>query len=227
MALLGQAALAMWWDVSHDVRDEWQDWHTHEHFPERLSIPGFLRASRWTDADDGEGFFVMYELDNHDVLSSAPYVARLNAPTPWSTRMMPLHRHMVRSQCQVLHSQGAVTARHALTIRCSPAEGRAQDLLRQLSEVANEVTQQPGIVGMHVLRHEAPAMTATTEQKIRGNADRAADWVIVVSGYALDVLRQLQTQALSESSLRAWGAIAETPAQYFTLACSAVSADMR
>jgi hypothetical protein len=134
---------------------------------------------------------------------------------------------MVRTQCQVLHSQGAVTARHALTIRSSPAEGRAQELLRQLAEVARGVTQQPGIVGLHVLRHEAPAMTATTEQKIRGNADQAADWVIVVSGYALDALRSLGAETLSESSLRAWGAIPETAGQYFTLACSAVSTDMR
>ena len=49
MSMLGKAALAMWWDVSDDVRREWEHWHAHEHVPERLSIAGFLRATRWTD----------------------------------------------------------------------------------------------------------------------------------------------------------------------------------
>lgn len=226
MSMLGKAALAMWWDVSDEVRQEWEHWHAHEHFPERLSIPGFMRASRWTDVSGGEGFFVMYELEDHAVLASAPYVARLNAPTPWSTKMMPLHRNMVRTQCQVVHSHGGVTTRHALTVRCSPAEGQAEALQRHLEAMAQSVSQRPGIVGMHVLRHEAPAMAATTEQKIRGNADRAADWIIVVSGYDFDALRKLEGEELSEASLRASGALPEA-CQLFSLAYTAIPADVR
>ena len=56
MALLGQAALAMWWDMAPEQRTEFQDWHSHEHFRERLAIPGFRRATRWSAADGGEGF---------------------------------------------------------------------------------------------------------------------------------------------------------------------------
>ena len=226
MSMLGKAALAMWWDVSDDVRREWEHWHAHEHVPERLSIAGFLRATRWTDVSGGEGFFVMYELQDHAVLASAPYVARLNAPTPWSTKMMPVHRNMVRTQCQVVHSHGGVTARHALTVRCSPAEGQAEALQGQLAALAESVSQRPGIVGLHVLRHEAPAMAATTEQKIRGNADRAADWIIVVSGYDLDAMRKLEGEELSEASLRASGALPES-CQLFSLAYTAIPPDVR
>src|SRR5690606_6054350 len=100
MALLGKAALAMWWEIEAARQADFAHWHAHEHFPERLAIPGFRRASRWQCANGGEGVFVMYELDSHEVLSSAAYVERLNAPTPWSCQMMPLHRHMVRSQCE-------------------------------------------------------------------------------------------------------------------------------
>lgn len=227
MSLLGKAALAMWWDVSSEVRAELEHWHAHEHTPERLAVPGFLRSSRWTDASGGEGFFVMYELQDHAVLASAPYVARLNAPTPWSTRMMPLHRHMVRTQCQVLHSQGAVTARHVLTLRCTPLPGQEYTLQRQLAELAAAVWQRPGMVGLHVLRHETPQMATTTEQQIRGHADRAADWIIVASGYDLDALRQFGDQEMTEARLRTAGALPETACQFFTLAYTAVPADMR
>ena len=227
MSMLGKAALAMWWDVSDDVRQEWEHWHAHEHFPERLSIAGFLRASRWTDVSGGEGFFVMYELEDHEVLASAPYVARLNAPTPWSTKMMPLHRNMVRTQCQVVHSHGGVTARHVLTVRCSPVDGQEEELQRHLRNFAKSVSQRPGFVGLHLLRHEAPKMATTTEQKIRGNADSAADWIIVVSGYDLDALRSIAEEELSEAQLLGWGALPETSCQLFALAYTAIPTDVR
>lgn len=225
--MLGKAALAMWWEVSAEVRPELEHWHAHEHFPERLAIPGFLRGSRWTAAAEGEGFFVMYELQDHAVLASAAYVARLNAPTPWSTRMMPLHRNMIRAQCQVVHSHGAVTARHALTIRLSPGDARAVDLQRGLGALAASMSQQPGIVGLHVLRHEAPSLAVTTEQKIRGNADRAADWVIVACGYDLGALRRLSEAELGATHLQAMGAASEAGRQLFGLACSATPADVQ
>ena len=128
MSLLGQAALAMWWDIAPQVRADFEDWHAHEHFPERLALPGFRRGTRWRSASGGEGMFVLYELARHEALSSPEYLARLNAPSPWSTRLMPEHRNMVRSQCHVVASQGGVTARHALTLRVSPAAGRGDTL---------------------------------------------------------------------------------------------------
>jgi hypothetical protein len=49
MSLLGKAAVAMWWNVRPEQRPEWGDWHSHEHFPERLGIPGFRRGSNWSN----------------------------------------------------------------------------------------------------------------------------------------------------------------------------------
>ncbi len=226
MPMLGKAALAMWWEVSNEVRAELEHWHAHEHVAERLSVPGFLRASRWTEASGGEGFLVTYDLQDHAVLASAAYVARLNAPTPWSTRMMPLHRHMVRTQCQVLLSHGAVTARHVLTMRCAPLPGQKESLQHGLDELAASVAQRPGIVGVHVLRHEAPRLAATTEQKIRGNADRAADWIIVAGGYDLAALRAFGDEALTPARLRVLGAEPETACQFYSLAYTAIPADV-
>jgi hypothetical protein len=224
MALLGKAVLAMWWEVSPESRAELEHWHAHEHFPERLALPGFRRASRWTAVDDGEGFFVMYELEDHAVLASAPYVARLNAPSPWSTRMMPMHSGMVRTQCQVLQSHGAVTARHALTIRLSPKDAEA--LQRGFRELATAVVQRPGLVGLHLLRHEAPMMAATTEQQIRGNADRDADWVIVACGYDLAALRRLEDAELGDTQLQALGAAPGAERRFYGLAYSATPPDI-
>ena len=102
----GQAALAMWWDMAPEWRDEFEHWHSHEHFPERLRIPGFRRGSRWASAAGDDGFFVMYELEAYATLTSPHYRQRLDNPTPWSVKMMPEHRNMVRSQCRIVESCG-------------------------------------------------------------------------------------------------------------------------
>jgi hypothetical protein len=226
MSLLGKAALAMWWDMSPARRSEFEHWHTHEHFPERLGIPGFRRATRWTSAEGTDGVFVMYELDDYDVLASPAYVARLNAPTPWSTRLMPEHRNMVRSQCRVLESSGINTARNSLTVRLSPASGKDETLRAAVRRLVDYVPLEPGLAGLHLLRHETPSIAATEEQKIRGNADRFADWVVVACGYEADALRALSQGELSRDSLVAMGATPDIEHGLYALSCSATPRDI-
>jgi hypothetical protein len=225
MALLGDAALAMWWNMAPEMRAEFEDWHSHEHFPERLAIPGFRRASRWTSATGDDGIFVMYELESYEVLSSRAYLASLNAPSPWSTKMMPHHRHMVRCQSRVLESGGAAVARQALTVRLSPASGHNDALRASLRSLIGEIVRRPGFMGAHLLRHEAPPIAQTTEQKIRG-ADQVADWVLVVVGYDPAALERLANTELTEPSLVALGAAPGAVIGRFALSTSATPADM-
>jgi hypothetical protein len=204
--MLGQAALAMWWDMAPAMREEFEHWHSHEHFPERLALPGFERGSRWGDAAGGEGFFILYELAAYEALVSPEYLARLNAPSPWSQKMMPHHRNMVRSQCRVLASSGSAVSGHAITIRLSPQESGESTLRDYLQALVRDLPARRGLAGAHLLRTDTPDIAPTTEQKIRGLADRAADWCFVVSGYDAQALRELAGGELSDAALRAAGA---------------------
>jgi hypothetical protein len=226
MALLGQAALAMWWEVEARHAGDFQHWHSHEHFPERLAIPGFRRATRWRQVDGGPGVLVTYELADHSVLSSQAYLDRLNAPTPWSTRMMPLHRHMVRSQCEVLESRGAYAAAHVLAVRLSPcAPDAAAGLRGALRGLVDALPLRAGLNGAHLLRHRMPPIAQTTEQKLRGG-DQVADWVLLVSGYDRAVLRALEQGELSPAALAAQGARDAIHGLY-ELAVSALPSDLQ
>ena len=225
MSLLGSAALAMWWNMASEMRSDFEDWHSHEHFPERMSIPGFLRGSRWRSATGGEGIFVMYELEDYRVLSSPHYLARLNEPTPWSTRMMPHHKCMVRSQSHVLESCGGAVAGHALTVRLSPQAGRETDLRASLRLLMASLVLRPGLTGAHLLRHETPAIAQTTEQKIRGQADQTADWVFVACGYDMRALAALSTEELGPLSLKGLGADEHPISDLYALSYSALPAD--
>ena len=226
MSLLGKAAVAMWWNIRAEQRKEFGDWHSHEHFPERLSIPGFRRGSRWTSARDAEGFFVLYELERYETLTSRGYLDRLNAPTPWSTKMMPHHLDMVRSQCRVASSFGGGVAATLATIRLSPKAGRESDLKEMLSGTLHAWVDKPGLTGAHLLMTDTPTTSSpTAEQQIRGS-DGAADWIVLVSGYDSEAVQHAVDDRLSPTALHHAGAQDTTKVGRYNLAFTMTPADL-
>ena len=47
MALAGRAFLAMWHDIAEAGDAEYNAWHTRQHMPERLGVPGFRVGRRY------------------------------------------------------------------------------------------------------------------------------------------------------------------------------------
>lgn len=86
----GAGFLAIWSDVEPDHLTDYRHWLTREHTTERVTTRGFLgvRVFRAARADIAR-FFILYELESPEVLDGPAYLARLNAPTPWSQRTMP------------------------------------------------------------------------------------------------------------------------------------------
>lgn len=211
MALIGKAAVAMWWDIAPEHRAEFLDWHTHEHFPERLQIAGFQRGARWASEDNATGFFVMYELSDREVLAGPAYLARLNDPTPWSRKMMPHHAGMVRSLCEVTASAGAGVGRYMLTLRpaASTSQGPQTSALRAyLKALVAALPTRHGVTGAHLLeRSDVGQVAQTQEQRIRGQ-DLAVEWVFMVCGHDAASLRSLLAEELATSALESHGATA-------------------
>lgn len=188
--MLGRAAVAMWWDIAAETDAEFEDWHTHEHMPERLSIPGFLRGTRFKGLSGEPSYFILYETRGLATLTQGAYVERLNNPTPWSTKMMTHHRNMVRSLCRVRASFGAGLGRVMATVRFSPLPRKAKPIASWLSaEVLPSLPARKGLCAVHLLESApAQAMPKTAEQAIRGN-DARADWVLLVAGYDAEAVR--------------------------------------
>lgn len=209
----------MWWDILPAQREEFQEWHSREHFPERMGIEGFLRGSRWSNIDGGQGFFVMYELASYEILTSPGYLQSLNNPTPWSVKMMPHHLHMVRSQCRLLRSFGGGLGRAMLTIRLSPADGQAGPLLAWLEKLLARQAESRGIVGAHLLQTRTPEAAMTQEQKIRGG-DAVADWIVLLSSYETEILQHALANELSPQSLKDAGALAAMKNDIYALSFS-------
>jgi hypothetical protein len=216
----------MWWKVHPEQSSEFSDWHSHEHFPERMSIPGFRRGSRWTSTHEAEGFFVLYELEQYETLTSKAYLDRLNAPTPWSAKMMPHLLSMVRSQCRVAASFGGGIAGSLATIRLSPDAGRETDLKTVLVEILRDLAPKPGVTGAHLLLTDTPKTSSpTTEQQIRG-ADGVADWIVLLAGYDPNVVQRVLVDQLSSSELRLAGAREDSTIGHYRLAFTMTTLDL-
>lgn len=182
MPLLGPAAMLLNFDVAPEAIDEHDRWHTHEHLPERLSIPGFLRGSRWTAVEGGPRYMVLYEVEGLHTLDSAAYRARLDDPTPWTRRLMPCYRGMSRGLCTVLGSVGPGLGGHAALIRFAADPARAAALRRWLlDDLLPRLAATTGLGSAHLLQG-AQAAAMTNEQRLRG-ADRGVDEALVVTGY--------------------------------------------
>ena len=196
-------------DVVPVAIPEHDDWHTHEHLPERLAIPGFMRGTRWVakDALNKEPrYFVLYEVAELATLTSAAYLERLNNPSPWTSKMMPHYRGMTRGLCTLSGSFGLGVGHASLLIRFKPVAGMELTLRAWLLQDAlPPLPSRAGIGGAHLLAGAAtPAMT--NEQRIRG-ADAGVDWAILVTGYDEAALAGLMQGDLSVVQLEQHGAI--------------------
>ncbi|MGE0313380.1 MAG: hypothetical protein AB7P21_17355 [Lautropia sp.] len=213
MPLLGSAAMLLSFDVAPEAVDEHDRWHTHEHLPERLSIPGFLRGTRWTATAGKPRYMVLYEVRDLQTLASDAYLARLNDPTPWTRRVMSFYRGMSRGLCSVIwsvgHGQGGVAA----LIRFSSAD-EDEGALRQwlVERILPSVPAAPGLGSAHLLRG-AQTAAMTDEQRIRG-ADQGVDSALIVTGYHAGLVSGFAATLCADSGLASHKARGVTCATY-------------
>lgn len=112
------------------MEEEFNAWYDSEHLPERLSIPGFISARRWVDAQSPAGagkYLATYELEHPQVLETAAYLAHVGDNfTPWSKRCLSHCTLFRRWACSQIPPGDALPdpAARALFLACGevPAE---------------------------------------------------------------------------------------------------------
>lgn len=185
MSLLGRAFLGIWHNVEPQWRDEYDAYHTIEHMPERLGIPGFLRGRRYIDYSlTSRVCFTLYEGSHSETFRSPGYLARLNAPTEWSQRVQPHMPDFVRGAFVPLISIGQGVGGAMATYRVVDEGDNQQALAHALTMRAHEMQSLAGVCGVHVGRALTEIASAPTqESKVRGDVDqRTDDFVVLVEG---------------------------------------------
>lgn len=124
MALRGDAFLTLWNDVEPGRETEYERWHSTEHVPERVSIPGMLAARRYIGSTEGRHrFLTLYDAASLDVFSSPAYLTVAEQPTAWSLSMRRSLRGFHRVPCTTVRTTGRGLAGHAVALRFSIPHG--------------------------------------------------------------------------------------------------------
>ncbi len=165
--MIGTAALAIWLTLDPAGEEDFNAWYPRQHLPERLSVPGFLRGRRYRAVGGAPPYFTLYELTDTSVLSSPAYLERLNHPTEWTRRVLPVIRGAVRNGCaRLAASEPDVVAQHLLTARIVPASGRGPAVRAWLTgEAGGTLRALPGVTGVALLEQETGRTAIVTEER--------------------------------------------------------------
>ncbi|MFL9899775.1 hypothetical protein PQR71_16765 [Paraburkholderia fungorum] len=213
MALRGTAFISIWHDLADGYAQQFERWHTEEHMPERLGVPGFLRGRRYINWEQSPHVcFTLYELAHLETFRSPGYLARLNAPTEWSNQVQPGMTNFLRGVCETQLSAGLGTSGALATFRIRRSAQRTAavngrvDPAFDLQAVAVSVRSIGGIVAAHLGAHRLAWANATTgETELRPPpSEEAFEHVLLVE--AIDLATLKREHAAIEQRLRDAGA---------------------
>lgn len=187
MASARPGILAIWNDAAPGRDADFNLWFQGEHLEERLGVPGFLYGRRHQAISGACGYFNFYLVESPDVLTSKPYLERLDNPTPMTKMIMAdVFKNMNRTLCYRTLRRGAMRGAYAVTVRFNDQPDEAaltaliNDLLRDIKITSGEIWMAADPAGAPV----------SLEEKIRGGDKK------IKGALMIDTIWQADAEAL-------------------------------
>jgi len=178
--------LAIWNDVTLGREADFDTWFQGEHLVERLGVPGFRFGRRHEAVSGAPRFFVFYVTDGPEVLTSKPYLERLDNPTPMTRMIMSeVFKNMNRTVCRRVARRGDFRGSHAVTVRFNEAVDEAA-LTRRMDELAKD----HAVAAAELWIAADAGAPVSMEEKLRGGDKKIKACLMV------DTLRQQPAEAL-------------------------------
>jgi hypothetical protein len=190
----GTGFLAIWSDLASEDETDWAHWMMREHAIERLGVDGFLACRVFRAlGSTATRYMILYELETPDAVSGPSYLARLNAPTSWSQRIMPRLKNFVRGGGRVIASagtgQGGIVA--ALPLDAAPEEDTAA--------LCRDLASEDRIAAARLLLTDLAQTSIQTREKGLRRADDCFAGLLLIEGLdeasVLHALRRLRSLA--------------------------------
>ena len=169
--------LAIFNDCREGREAEFETWYQGEHLLERLSVPGFLFGRRFESVSATPRYFAFYLVETPAVLTSKPYLDRLDNPTPMTRKMMAeVFINMNRTVCRRTVRRGRLRGAFAAVLRLNqkPDEAALAGALEQLASDARAVAG-----GEIWLAPDAAGMPVSKEEQLRGGDKKIGGALIV------------------------------------------------
>jgi hypothetical protein len=173
----GAGYLAIWSDLASEDETDWAHWITREHAAERVGIDGFLACRIFRALGTAANrYFILYELADENVVGGPAYLARLNAPTPWSQRIMPKLGNFARGGGRIAASaglgQGGIVA--PLRLDAAPSVDAAT--------LTAELAQLDRIIAARVLLTDIAKTSIKTNEKGMRSNDGSFAALLLIEG---------------------------------------------
>ena len=177
--------LAIFNDCVAGREAEFEAWFQGEHLQERLAVPGFLFGRRHQAISGSCGYFNFYVVASPAVLTSKPYLERLDHPTPATLKVMSdIFLNMNRTICTRALRLGAFRGAYAVTARFNDTPD-----LKALKSRAETLSQDAAIASCEIWSAVDPAaQPVSMEEKLRGGDKKIKACLMV------DTLRQADAE---------------------------------
>ena len=189
MSLLGGAVLVNWGGIVENKEIEYNDWHSKEHMPERISLPGFLRGFRAVGipgTDVNHKYFMMYEAERKEVFTSKKYLERLNNPTEWTKKILSNYLSPSRTICSVISSKSIGLGGYISTIRFLSKNIQNNHNIENLKSFVPKMLKLNGVTGMHIILGDQSYGQMNTEEKkyrsSQGLNDQIVSQAVIIEG---------------------------------------------
>jgi hypothetical protein len=173
----GSGFLAIWSDLSPEDDTDWAHWMMREHSIERVKIEGFLACRIFRALGTKVNrYFILYNLEKPDVIGSSEYLARLDAPTSWSRRIMPRLRNFARAGGQVISAAGIGQGGMIAAI---PFDSEPE---RVAGALCHELASMDRIAAAAVMMTDLAQTSIQTQEKSMRNKDDTFTGLLLVEG---------------------------------------------
>jgi hypothetical protein len=180
--------------LMHEYERDFDSWHTIEHMPERLGVPGFLRGRRYMRASksSAHSMFILYEGAHTDTFRSPGLLARLNDPSDWTKRVQSGLTNFVRGPCRKLISMGDGVGGAIITIRITGTPTEGTQTAHALLKAAPNIAELHGVTAVHIGQHVPDRSTVeTAETKLRpSDTSPRFSFVVLVEGIGVSQLEE-------------------------------------
>jgi hypothetical protein len=187
---------------------EFEAWYQGEHLIERLAVPGFLFGRRYKGIAGTPGYFCFYLVETPAVLTSTPYLERLDNPTPMTRKMMSdVFIDMNRTVCSRLSRRGHFRGAFAAIVRFNQRQDDAA-LSSALEKFTGDIAVASGEIWVAV---DAAGMSVSQEEQLRGGDNKIAGALMVETLHQEDVEKigaQLAKQ-FPQADIGIFGALCE------------------
>jgi hypothetical protein len=172
--------LAIFNDCRAGREAEFEAWFQGEHLIERLAVPGFLFGRRHKAIAGAPGYFNFYMVETPEVLTSKPYLERLDHPTPMTrTIMSEVFINMNRTVCRRTARRGSFRGAFAVTARFDETPDATA-----LSGTLEKFCADTAVAGGEIwLALDAAALPVSMEEKLRGGDKKIAGALLIDTLY--------------------------------------------